>query len=321
MKKGTLLLLKKIKYSLTIYIHTMTGVYFTKSKYKEYKKKYLLIQDCSDSSLESQYRAGKMIHLECPIQQYYDALYNTIIAKVNKKEPYTIVRVSDGEFYFLEGKLVGNGPTRHFTKAKSLSSHDVTLFKNGLVACDSVHVEMYKNYRAHFRFLYGKNIFSNIPFECIYALVATKKILQNNLRIGIIGADNKIEIIKKLLKHQEYRYYIGREDFQDYIIVPEKGTSNDPVGLLKHIQENIKDDIDIYLVGIGIAKLAVMHRFTEHSNAVFIDVGAGVSALAGLVGHERPYFDSWINFRLKDFDYAGVDVMDSDHSDPRTVWV
>lgn len=311
-----LFLLKKIKRQLIKYKETCIGIYYSKKKFESYKNQFLNIEGCADISLEPQFRAGKMIHLKVPIVEYYEQLYHMIIDKIEKKKPYTIIRVSDGEYFFLKGKLVGNGPLRHFTKSKSLHDINLDLFKNGLTQCDSIHIEMYKKYQSNFFNLYKKNIFSEIPFECIYALISSKKILKNKFRIGIIGADNKIEIIKKLLEFKEYREYIGRDAFQDYITVPERGSSNDVKKLEEHILSHIKDDIDIYLVGIGIAKLAVMHSFTTKSNAVFIDIGAGVSALAGLVSHERPYFGDWVNFRLKDFEYSSVDQMDveADHS-------
>jgi hypothetical protein len=64
-----------------------------------------------------------------------------------------------------------------------------------------------------------------------------------------------------------------------------------------------------------------MADLKDRGNAVFIDVGCGISALAGLVSNTRPYFDDWINFRLKDFDYSSVDVVDADMSRGGTQYV
>lgn len=282
--------------------------------YRDYQKKFLELPNCRDgaASLEDLYLKGNLRLLKRPLQAYYDELWEVIVEKIIKKESYAIIRVGDGEANFLRGIVKGNTATRHFTKKGRPDSSYLEQFKNGLLKCDSIHVEMNKNRGSAFRKMYGCNIFSPIPLECIYALVASGKLSKSKYRIGIIGADNKIEVIKKLFEHQEYRDYLGRSSFEHYISIPEKGSSNDVDKLFDLISGQLNNEIDIYLVGIGISKMAVLSRFKERSNAVFIDVGCGVSAYAGLTSNERPYFADWVNFRLKNIDYSKIDVMDSD---------
>lgn len=282
--------------------------------YRKYQKIFLELPDCRDGAmaLADQYQQGNLRLINRPLVKYYDDLWNLIISKIEKKEGYTIVRVGDGEANFLKGIIKGNTATRHFTSSQKPSKEYLDSFKTDLLNCDSIHVEMYKSVTKSFNGIYKSNIFSPIPLECIYALIASRKLFKNNYKIGIIGADNKIEIIKRLLEHEEYCEYIGRDRFEQYISVPERGASNNVEGLLNNILGQLNPDIDIYLIGIGIAKMAVVSKLKKQSNAVFLDVGCGISALAGLVSNNRPYFADWINFRLKGFDYSKVDVMDAD---------
>jgi hypothetical protein len=291
--------------------------------YAQYKKEFLLLDGCNDSknSLQLQYSIGNLRLIKKPLQSYYDTLWDTITQKTKSKEGYTIVRVSDGEANFLRGIIKGNTASRHFTTGKQPTKEYISIFKQGLLGCDSIHIEMYKDMPSIFRKIYGYDVFSEIPFECIYALVSSRKIFNNTYKIGIIGADNKINIIKKLLEHEEYRSYVGRDHFDSYVSVPERGSTNDVETVYKSICEQMSPDIDIYLVGIGISKMAILSKLKENNKAVFIDVGCGISALAGLVSNDRPYFNNWVNFRLKGFDYSGLDTMDADMENGGVVYV
>ncbi len=315
MKKTFVVVLKKIKNTFIELGYFVLKFFYTKKKFEIYKKNFLLIPNCDDGrySLEEQFYHGNLVKLKKPISFYYDQLVDFIKFKIDKKDGGLIMRVSDGEAYFLDGKLVGNGPKRHFTKSEKLTENYLTIFKNSLLACESRHVEMLKSNQKYFFKIYKKNIFSDIPFECIYALISSRKLLKSNYKIGIIGSNKKINIIKELLNNIEYQEYVGRDCFDDYIGIPEKGSANDPVLLAKTIKKELKPDIDIYIVGIGIAKLVVLPELRKNSKNLFIDVGAGISALAGLISNDRPYFASWKNFRLKDYDYSQIDIMDFDY--------
>ena len=50
-----------------------------------------------------------------------------------------------------------------------------------------------------------------------------------------------------------------------------------------------------------------LEKFKDYKNAIFIDIGCGMSGLAGTVETDRPYFGSRINYRIKDYDYSNVD--------------
>lgn len=283
--------------------------------FSEYQKEYLELPGCKDghvNSISVQYVKGNIRLIDRKLVLYYDELWEEITQKIKEKKGYTLVRMGDGEINFLRGIVKGNTANRHFTKEEKPSREYLAYFKQNLLACDSIHVEMYKSVYKHSNDFFGKNIFSPIPLECVYGLVASKKIFNPQYKIGIIGSEKKIEIIKELLKFSEYREYLGRDTFESYIPVPERGSSNNVKELSKEIASKLDPSIDMYLVGVGVAKLAMLAELKKHSNAVFIDVGCGISALAGLVSNTRPYFADWVNYRLKGYDYSSVDVIDAD---------
>ncbi len=281
--------------------------------YRNYQKIYLALPECRDGdrALSDQYTIGNLRLITKPLKEYYEDMWSLIASKVSEKKGYTILRVGDGEANFLNGVIKGNTANRHFTNERKPTLAYINRFKEGLLRCDSIHIEMYTTVTKAFKRIYGKDVFSPIPLECIYALVASRKLFKNNYRIGIIGSDKKIPIIKELLNHEEYRSYLGRESFEHFITIPEKGSSNNVDELLTNITLQLDPTIDIYLVGIGIAKMAILADLKKNSNAVFLDIGCGISALAGLVSNDRPYFADWTNFRLKNFNYSEIDTIDA----------
>jgi hypothetical protein len=152
----------------------------------------------------------------------------------------------------------------------------------------------------------------DFPMEFAYSIISNRWIFkQFPTSIGIIGGSEKISLIKELMKRKEYRNYLGVESFSDYIEVPERFSCDDPDNLERIIGEKLsKSKAEVFIFGIGIAKLAVSHRFKNYSNSVFIDVGCGISALAGTTSLERPYFGGWTNFILSGYNYSEMDRID-----------
>ena len=92
--------------------------------------------------------------------------------------------------------------------------------------------------------------------------------------------------------------------------MPEKGSCNDADALLKDLSTQANGKYcDVYLVGIGIAKLLLLSRWRDQSGALVIDIGCGIDALAGIVHRERFYFGRWLNYRLKSWDYDKIDLL------------
>jgi hypothetical protein len=57
-----------------------------------------------------------------------------------------------------------------------------------------------------------------------------------------------------------------------------------------------------------------MAELTKMRNVVFLDIGSGIDALAGVIDSQRPYFGSWLNYRTKDESiYSEIDLLQYKH--------
>lgn len=235
---------------------------------------------------------------------------NLILQSVEKKSSLLFLRVADGEFRFLEKRAEGtNIHNRHLSK--SIHSVNMESFWDGVKKCDYIMTQLYTEWVEEFkRVVKFRPI--DFPMEFAYSIVSSKWIFEKYPdSIGLIGGSEKIKLIKKLMEFEEYRNYLGVTDFSDYIEVPEKYSSDNTEDLEKNIGEALtKSKSKVFLFGIGISKLAVAHKFKNYHEATYIDVGCGISALAGTTSLERPYFGGWTNFILEDYDYSSVDRMD-----------
>ncbi len=154
-----------------------------------------------------------------------------------------------------------------------------------------------------------------VPCEAVYALVATRHIFRNyENEIGIIAGKEKIDVIKQLMRSEDYKKYLGIDSFCEYIEAPQKGAADTVEKLAQSYQSIIKNSkAKIFLVGAGSSKIALIPLLQMYSDAVFIDVGAGIDAIAGIVCQDRPFFANWVNHRIKNYDYSKVDFMDKDN--------
>ena len=242
-------------------------------------------------------------------QEDYTNFKNNIVKWIKQKESKVIIRIFDGEFHFLKGNKVGNVGTRHCQSF--LSPSFIKKFYDGVLACDILSTQLYKNEMITFNQLFSPRGI-DIPMEFIYSIVANKWIFKTfKNRIALIGGEGKIRLIKELMKHDEYRKYIETDMFVDYISVPERFACDNTDEIISNISNDIrKSSADIFLFGIGISKMAIAHHFKTIKPAVYLDIGCGVSALAGTTSISRPYFGSWINYRINGYDYSSVDPID-----------
>ena len=247
-------------------------------------------------------------------------IMDIITTNVNKRQGIVILRVYDGEFHFLNKHVVGNGPVRHFSKP--LTDEFVLKFKEGVYKVDYVSVQLNLNMLEQY-----KNLFPDrpidFPMDIIYGLFANRWILKTfKNRISIIGGTEKLKIIKELMNYPEYRTYIENDMFIDYIEVPERFSCDNTDEIIDTVGEKIKNSTaGVFLFGIGIAKMDIAWKFKKYKNSVFIDIGCGMSALAGMCGIDRPYFGSWKNFRLKQYDYTSADPMDFNEENGNVVYL
>lgn len=228
---------------------------------------------------------------------------------VNEKKGIVILRVYDGEFNFLKKKCEGNGPIRHFTK--KLTDEFVNKFKEGCYKVDYISVQLREKFINEYNDLFPDRPI-DFPMDIIYGLTSNLWLLKTfKNRIALIGGCEKLKLIQKMMEYTEYKNYVGNDYFLDYIEVPERFSCDDTDNLIISIGEKIKNSkADLFLFGIGISKMAISWQFKNYKNAVFIDIGCGLSALAGTCGIDRPYYGGWTNYRLKDYNYRKIDQMD-----------
>lgn len=236
-----------------------------------------------------------------------------LVSLVNDNQSKTFYKFGDGDYFFLNKVAVGSATPGKRALSKSYDNIKHEEFLNGVCENDYITCEIYPENRNYFRSLYP-NRQINFPSEFSYGLVSNKWLLhQFSGSIGIIGADRKVDLIRRLMEHKEYQKYLGLDSFNDYLKIPQKFACDDIDATEKMIGEQLKESSsNIFLVGVGHVKSALLHRLKKYKNAVFLDVGSSIDALAGIIDHNRPYFGDWTNYRVRDFDYSSLDILQYD---------
>ncbi len=239
---------------------------------------------------------------------------NLLIELVDTSQSKTFYKFGDGDYWFL--KKVSSGSATPGRRALSKSYGDINhqLFVDGSKECDYYTCEIYTHNREFFReVIPGKEI--DFPAEYGYALIANKWILKTFAgKIGIIGADAKINVIQNLIEASQYQDYLGLEKFEDYISLPQRFACDDIDATEKMVGAQLeKSSAKIFLMGMGHVKSGLIHRLKKYSDAVFLDVGAAIDALAGIIDVGRPYFGDWTNYQINEpelyqqLDYLGYE--------------
>ena len=71
----------------------------------------------------------------------------------------------------------------------------------------------------------------------------------------------------------------------------------------------------IFLMGMGHVKSGLIHRLKKYTDAVFLDVGSSIDAIAGIIDVNRPFFGDWTNYQINEPPlYEGVDFLQYDSS-------
>ena len=151
-----------------------------------------------------------------------------------------------------------------------------------------------------------------VPMDMLYGLVANRWLTRTfRNRVGLIGAGPKLDAIKQLMEHHEYRDYLGTDCFTDYVPVQQNDILNLPI---QAVREQVADGVrhstcDVFLVGAGVGKLLFFDLLKELRGCVFIDVGHGIDMLAGYGDTSRPYSAGWINYGLRSINDETVNRM------------
>ena len=237
---------------------------------------------------------------------------NQVIEEVKNNEGKSYVHFGDGDYYFL--KNVPLGSARPGKRALSIPYHKLNIepFREGWVKADYHCVEyLEKGMPEKLNELYPGQ--KTIPTEYLYGLASNRWFFKTfKGKIGLIGAGPKLDLIKELMKHEKYQEYLGLEKFNDYIKIPQKFACDNLEGTINMVKEQLEKadpDTRVYLYGVGHVKSGLMHHLPSIKKAIYLDIGAGIDGIAGLLDPDRPYAKAWINHRLKNYDYSKLDLL------------
>ena len=236
---------------------------------------------------------------------------NLLVELVEKGASSTFYKFGDGDYFFLKKQGVGSATPGKRALSKSYDQIDHQAFVEGATQCDYYTCEIYPENRERFNeVLPGINI--DFPAEYGYGLVANKWLLKTFAgKIGLIGADRKMNIIENLMEAPQYQEYLGLEKFEDYISLPQRFACDDIDATEKMVGEQlINSTSKIFLMGMGHVKSGLIHRLKNYPDAVFLDVGSSIDALAGVIDVDRPYFGDWTNYQIDEPSlYEDVDYL------------
>ena len=253
---------------------------------------------------------------------YYPEFQNDLLKFKNKildlhsnKISATFVHFGDGDYFFLTKQPVGSAQPKKRALSVSYDNFNIKPFVKGFIKNDYICVEYFeKQNRKRVREIYP-DIKIDYPTEFLYGLLSSKWFFKNfPNNISLIGAKEKLNIIKDLMKHDEYKEYLGIDKFQDYIEIPQKFACDNLKKVCLSVEEQMrksdsKNEFKIFLCGMGHVKSGLFHKLKKYGNGLFIDVGGGIDALAGIVDHNRPYMGTWVNYHMKGYDYSKIDFL------------
>ena len=243
-------------------------------------------------------------------QMKLDDFKKLLVQLVDNNESRTFYKFGDGDYYFLQKMPVGSATPGRRALSKSYESIGHEQFVEGAQLCDYYTCEIYPENIAHYKEVIQRDI--DFPAEYGYGLVTNKWLLQTFAgKIGLIGANTKMNIIQNIMEAPQYQEYLGLEKFEDYISLPQKFACDDLDATEKMVGEQLeKSTSKIFLMGMGHVKSGLIHRLKKYTDAVFFDVGASIDAIAGVIDTDRPYAGDWTNYQIDEPSlYEGVDLL------------
>ena len=243
-------------------------------------------------------------------QEELEQFKHHLVELVYLNEPKTFYKFGDGDYYFLNKIPTGSATPGRRALSKSYDEINHDAFVKGAQECDYYTCEIYPENRVNFIDVIQRRI--DYPAEFGYGLVANKWLLKTFAgQIGLIGAGLKLNIIKNLMEAPQYQEYLGLEKFEDYISLPQKFACDDLDATEEMVASQLmKSTSKIFLMGMGHVKSGLIHRLKKYRNAVFLDVGASIDALAGIIDVDRPYAGDWTNYQIDDVQlYKGIDFL------------
>lgn len=238
-----------------------------------------------------------------------------IFQLISEKRSVTFIHFGDGDYYFLNCMPVGSATPGKRALSKPYSQIDMKPYTEGFLKNDYICVEIFEQSNIDkFKQMFG--VKKTIPTEFLYGLTANKWFTSTfNGHIGLIGAAEKLDLIQELLKRPEYKQYLQIDNFNDYIKLPQKFACDDlnnTIEIAKKQLLNAKSKI--FLCGMGHVKSGLLHEMKKIYNAVYVDVGSGIDALAGVIDPERPYMFDWVNYKIKNTTNNNIDLLQFDQT-------
>ena len=246
-------------------------------------------------------------------QRELEDFQSLVIDCADRRRNTSFLRLSDGDYFFLKKEPHGSACPGNRALSIQYSQIDMDVYFKSLARNDFFGLPVFDEFTKQGFSKDFPQFTKSFSLEFLYGLLSSKWFFkQPNFKIGLIGGENKMEVIRQLSQKKEYLDYLGIEKFYDYITVPEKFACDDLDTLDDHVEKQLKKSTaNIFLFGVGHVKLYLSSRFKDFKEAVYLDVGTGIDALAGIQEYERPYFSNWQNFRLKNVDYSQIDMMQS----------
>ena len=232
-------------------------------------------------------------------QQGYEAFKELIVERVAWRQAWTLYKFGYGDYLFLNRRSEGSATVGLRALSKSYEQIDHHLFVEGAGRCDAYACEILPDHVDCFREVFGRAM--DFPAEYCYAAMASRWVFRTFPdAIGLIGADCKMRLINRLADCEDYRRYLGIERFTDLVSVPQRFACDDLLATERQVARQLENArARLFLVGIGHVKSGLLHRLKRYSDAVFLDVGQGIDALAGIIDTEKPFFGGWRNFSVE----------------------
>ena len=216
-------------------------------------------------------------------QEKMEEFKKLLIELVDNNESKTFYKYGDGDYFFLTKQSVGSAAPGKRALSRGYNNINHEQFVEGAQLCDYYTCEIYPTNKDRFEQVIDRKI--NFPAEYGYGLVANKWLFkQFSGKIGLIGADTKINIIENLMEAEQYQEYLGLEKFEDYVRLPQQFACDDIDATEKMVGEQLqKTSSKIFLMGMGHVKSGLIHRLKKYTDAVFLDVGSSIDAIAGII--------------------------------------
>lgn len=266
------------------------------------------IEGAKDQRIETNQNYVSYIQFEENLEKFK----NMIIQLENEKKGCTFIHFGDGDYYFLKKNPIGSASPGKRALSIPYDQFNINPFREGWVKNNFYCVEyMEPGMIEKLNELYPNS--KTIATEFLYGLTMNKWFFkQFKGKIGLIGASNKMKLIKELMKYKEYQEYLGLEKFNDYIEIPQKFACDNlqnTIQIVKNQLEKSDPSTTIYLFGVGHVKSGLIHHLPSIKNAIYLDIGAGIDGIAGIIDHERPFALDWINYKLKNYNYNELDLL------------